>query len=128
MLAGCAGSQKLSVPDWEMIPRGEQEVADATELTILCEVPWTEAECWGYFEQYEIQSEGNLKIANANAAGLRAAYGAFDELWDAGKMQQEYAELREEMLEAERRDHAYDNWFYRGTIVLLGGLAIALGN
>jgi len=111
-----------------MVPRGEQEVADAAELTVLCEVPWTEAECWGYFEQYEIISEGNLEIANANAAGLRAMFGAYDELWSAGKMQQEYAELREEMLQEERRSHESDNWFYRGTIVLIGGLAIALSN
>jgi len=123
--AGCAGNQKVSPPDWIIAEREKKEIADGHQLPILCEVPWTDSECWGFFEQYEIISEGNVVIADANARAARATNAALDDVVRAGRMQQEYAELREEMLAEERRQHTYDNWFYRG-LLSIGGIAVIL--
>lgn len=101
-------------------------IADARPLPLLCNMPWTASECWGAIADYEIVAEGNTDIAKANTEALRQTNAAIDDLIRAGKMQQEYAELREEMLADEKRQHTYDKWFYRGVLALIGvGVAVS---
>ena len=123
ILSGCASSPRVSVPDWDIAERETQEITEQTELPALCAIPWTATECWAAVAEFEIVSEGNREIAQANAEALRAMEGAYDALIEAGKLQQQYAELREEMLQEERRDHLMDVWFYRG-LLTIGGIAV----
>lgn len=120
IVSGCATNQRVSPPDWEFAYYDKVETVDPVELPALCEIPFTTAECYLQLEKYEIVAEGNFDIAKANTNALRKAEGAYNELVAAGKMQQEYAELREEQLQEERREHMLDNWWHRGLIVLIG--------
>lgn len=73
---------------------------------------------------YEEIAEGNYKIALHTAAALRDADMAYDVLAKEGKYQQQLSQMRQELLEQERKDHAQDLWFYRGIIAL--GLVVVV--
>ena len=126
---GCASQPRTPLPDWEAAAREEQEVADPIKLPELCALPsdgrWG-ARCWVIFvDQYEIIAEGNTEIAFLNASALRKTEAAYDHLIAAGKMQQEIAEIRQELLEEERRGRMMDTWWYRG-LIALGVVAVSL--
>ncbi len=122
---GCARTPPKPLPDWELAERVETEVADPIELPELCELhdgQWTPA-CWLIFvDEYEVIAEGNTIIAGANASALRKTEAAYDEIIAAGKLQQQLATIRQELLDDERRQREYDKWYYRAIIV---GLIIA---
>ncbi len=123
---GCAPTRTTTLPDWDLAAREETEVANPIDLPELCPLPSTgqwSAECWLIFvDQYEIIAIGNTKIARSNAAALRKTEAAYDHIIEAGKLQQQLSIIRQELLEDERKQRAYDKWFYRA---LLGGLAVA---
>lgn len=123
-LSACAGRQ-VTIPDWSAAEREPKEITDPIQLPLLCEIPWATTECWAAVEQYEVVSEGNTAIAQANADALRKSEAAYDHLIEAGKLQQQYAQLREEMLDEEKREHLYDNLFHR-VIIVTGLIALAL--
>ena len=50
---------------------------------------------------------------------------AYDALIEAGKLQSQLAQIRQEMLERERHTHMMDNWFYR-ILIGLGLVAVAI--
>jgi hypothetical protein len=68
--------------------------------------------------------DGNYEIAQANADALNAQSSAYNALIDAGRLQEQFTQIREEQLQRERRDHFLDNWFHRGLIAL--GILISL--
>ncbi len=73
---------------------------------------------------YEDVAEGNTTIAQLNADIARDGEEAYDHILSAAKAQQEIAQIRQEMLEAERKDHFIDNLWHRALIIALAiGLA-----
>ena len=123
----CA-SQPIELPDWDLAARQDDaEVADPIVLPMLWEIPSTgvwPVECWKALDAYDIAAQANYEAAALNANALRQSERAYDSLIEAGKLQSQLAQIREEMLERERRDHTADNWFYR-VIITLGLIGAA---
>jgi hypothetical protein len=74
--------------------------------------------------RYSIVAGGNYEVGQANAQALEAQAQAYNELSECSKLAHQFAQVREEQLERERRDHFVDNWFHRGLIAL--GILVAL--
>ena len=122
ILAGCASSP-VELPDWDLAQRDQsKEASDPVALPDLCAVPWQpdDVECWAALDLHDIAAEANYTIAAENAKSSRAGDAAYDELLGAAKVQQELSEIRQRMLEQERRDRELDKWWYRALIVLIG--------
>lgn len=73
---------------------------------------------------YSVAAGGNQEVAQANADALRALSQSYNQLVQAGELMTRFAQVREEQLEIERRDHLVDNWFHRGLIAL--GILVSL--
>jgi hypothetical protein len=129
-LSGCASSP-VEIPTWDELTPASVEIqrpvrlpeipspASSTEDTVT----FTRED----FQQllaYTIAAGGNYDVAQENADSLEALSRAYNHLIEAGKMQQQFTQIREEQLQQERRDHFIDNWFHRGLIAL--GILVAL--
>ncbi len=124
MVSACA-AEPIQLPKFEEAERANIEVTDPTELPELCEWPWTTGECLQRLDVYEDVAVGNTTLAQVNADIARDSDGAYDYILSAAKKQQEIAQIRQEMLEAERRDHFVDNVWHRALIIALAvGLAV----
>lgn len=124
--AGCVSTPTTTLPDWELAVREETEIAYPIELPVLCEIPsegrWS-TECWLIFvDKFEVIAIGNTEIARGNADALRKTEQAYDQLIEAGKLQQQLAQIRQQLLDDERQQRTYDRWYYRAIIV---GLIVA---
>ena len=62
---------------------------------------------------------GNYDIALENAAALEDLSRSYNHLIEAGKLQNQFTQIREEQLARERTARWQDKWFYRGTIALI---------
>lgn len=124
ILAGCASSQ-VQIPEWSVEPIQPSAGTQPLELPQLCQLPWTATECWAAIEQYEVVAESNTTIAQANAAALQNTEAAYNHLVEAGKLQRQFAQVREDMLIEAKRQHMTDIWTYR-VILTIGLVAIAL--
>ena len=117
----------VELPEWDLAARQSNlEVSDPLPLPNLCEIPSTGSwpvECWKKLDAYDIAASANYEAAVLNASALRKSEAAYDSLIEAGKLQSQLAQIREEMLERERQAHTMDNWFYRFIIAL--GLIVA---
>lgn len=126
-LSACATQQTVPIPDWKLAERDTSHVvADPVPLPALC--PLQEiltAKCAERIDVYEDVAEGNTQIAQLNANALRKTEQAYDNILDAGKLQQQLSQIRQELLEQERRAHFFDNMFYR-SVIALGLLGAAL--
>lgn len=69
---------------------------------------------------FEDEAIDNKELAQLNADIARDSDKAYDHILAAAKAQQEIAQIRQEMLEAERRDHFWDNVWLKSLIILLG--------
>ncbi len=121
MVSACA-TEPIQLPDFEAAVRADVEVTNPSTLPLLCEWPWN-AECLQRLDVYEDVAEGNTTLAQLNADIARDSEEAYDHILSAAKAQQEIAQIRQEILEAERRDHFIDNVWHRSLIL---ALAIAL--
>lgn len=128
-LSGCA-SNPVDLPDWDLAPAIEEfqhqrrlpEIpapASSTEDTVT----FTKDD-FARLTAYIIVAGGNYDVAAANELALSAQIRAYNMLIEAGKMQNQFTQIRDEQLERERRDHFMDNWLHRGVIVL--GLLVTL--
>ncbi len=124
ILGGCASSPGVPIPEWDIDEKDIINPVDPEPLPGLCNIPWTAGECWRAISEYELVAEANTGIAQANTAALRDMQGAYLSLAGAGKLQQQYAQLREQQLADEKRDHFLDNWFYR--VIIVGGAALVI--
>ena len=127
ILAGCA-STPVELPDWTLAERTPTAVTDPLDLPSLCAIPLTgswNVECWKRLSAYDLAATANTSIAQANANALRKSDASYDSLIEAGKLQSQLAQIRQQLLEQERRAHMMDNWFYRG-LITLGLIGIAL--
>ena len=118
MVSGCA-VEPIQLPDFDVAARSDIEVTDATEYPELCEIPFETAECYQRLDVYEDVAENNKDLANLNASIARDNEKAYDLILSAGKKQQQIGVIREDMLQAERNDHTFDNIWHRSLIVVL---------
>lgn len=129
LISGCA-TERYQIPDWNTVERdATQEAVDPDALPDLCDIDrdtgaWS-LECWQIFVRYVEIAETNTEVAQLMADGLRKSDAAYDHLVAAGKLEQQLAQIRADLLEDERRAHRMDNWFYRG-LIALGLLGAAL--
>lgn len=124
-LSGCANSPPVEIPEWDLTPA----VVEVTEPTRLPEMPspaggdnevvWFDQEGFAALLQYAIVAGGNYDIALENAAALQAQAAAYNQLIEAGKLQRQFTQIREEQLANERQDHMLNNWVHRGIIALI---------
>ncbi len=119
MVSACA-TEPIHLPDFEEAARSDEEVTDPVALPQLCAVPWTAAECWLRLDVYDDVSIGNTNIAQLNADIARDSDEAYDYILSGAKKQQEIAQIRQEMFEAEKQDHFIDNMWHRALIFVLG--------
>jgi hypothetical protein len=73
---------------------------------------------------YTVTAGGNYEIAKENALALEAQSEAYNALRACADSAYQFAQVREEQLARERRDHFIDNWFHRGLIAL--GILVSL--
>jgi len=130
ILTGCS-STPPELPEWD-IPRATEEAQAPLTLPERPKATVTDvggamftAQGMQQLKRFVVASEANYDIAQANAEALEAQSKAFNALIDAGTVQREVAQIRQELLETERRDHFIDNWFHRG-VIILGLLVVAL--
>lgn len=130
-LSGCASSNPVDLPDWDLTP-AKVEVQQPLRLP---ELPSPERSGAGSFVytpdqfarllDYVTVAGGNYTIAQENAAALEALGGAYNHLIEAGKLQMQFTQVRDEQLQRERSDHFIDNLWHRG-IIVLGLIGVAL--
>jgi hypothetical protein len=125
ILSGCASNNRAPLPDWTEARQEWGEVSDATDLPLLCDIPWTAAECWSALDVYEDIAEGNKELANLQADALRKVIGAYDAAISAGELQQQVSEIYRELYEEERTEHFWTKTTYR--VVFGLGAAVAIG-
>lgn len=130
-LSGCASQNPVDLPDWDLVPSTVEiqpplrlpeipSPASSTEDSVT----FTK-EQFAALVQYTIVAGGNQDIALENAAALESLSRAYNHLIEAGKLQMQFTQVRDEQLQRERRAHEMDNWFYRG-LIALGLIAVSL--
>ncbi len=121
MASACA-VDPIQLPDFDVAARSTVEITDPAELPELCKIPFTSADCYQRMDVYDDIAFDNTELAQLNADIARDGEEAYDYILSAAKKQQEISQIREEMLQMERRDHFIDNLWHRGLI-----LALAIG-
>ncbi len=121
MVSACA-ADPVKLPDFEEAARKDVEITYSTQLPMLCEIPYTDPQCYVRLDVYEDVAEGNTALADLNAGIIVDGEASYDHILSGAKKQQEVGQIRQEMLEQERRDHFWDNVWHRGLI-----LAMAIG-
>lgn len=127
--SGCAPANRVTLPSWDIPPASiEAErplpLPALPELGVAGDNATLDRDGVLMLKAYRTAAEANTTIADANAAALEAQAGAYNSLIEAGKLMAQIAEIREEMLELERRDAFIDRMTYRA--IIIAGLAFAL--
>ena len=130
-LSGCASQNPVDLPDWDLTP-ATVEIQQPLRLPQFPSperqpddtLTFTQAQ-FAVILDYMTVAGGNTDIALENAAALEALSKAYNHLIEAGKLQMQFTQVRDEQLQRERRAHEMDNWFYRG-LIALGLVAVAL--
>jgi hypothetical protein len=120
LTASACAVDPIQLPDFEAAERQKVEITDPIDYSVLCEIPFEGVECYQRLDVFEDEAEANQELAQINAEIARDSDAAYDHILSAAKQQQEIAQIRQEMLEAERRDHMWDNVWHKVLIVLLG--------
>jgi len=116
------------LPQYDLAKRPDTKVSDPTETPVICEPPtdgfWPEV-CWSDFVTYTEISENNYKLAKLNTDSLRDSQAGYDRILSSAQKGRDIAMIREDMLQAERKDHFFDN-VKNGIIIIVGVLAAVL--
>jgi len=75
--------------------------------------------------QLRVAAETNKTIAQENALAIEARNEEVNQLIECARYSKIWMEVREDMLDQERKAHQMDNYWHRG-VIALGVLAIAL--
>ncbi len=119
MVSACA-AEPIQLPNFEEAARDTTKVvSDPVAYSELCEVPFTTEECYQRLDVFEDEAIDNKKIARLNADIARDSDEAYDRILAGAKKQQDIAIIREDMLQAERRDHFIDNVQHWVLIILM---------
>ena len=81
---------------------------------------WYDIEGTNSLETYRLKAEGNTAIALAHAEQIEALRKGVDGLVEAGKAQRRIADMKQEMLESERRHNFYTSIGYWAVIIGMG--------
>lgn len=76
-------------------------------------------------KRYRLAADANFKVAQSNALALEARNDEVNNLIECSMYSKIWMEVREDMLEQERRDHFMDNLYHRG-LIALGLIATAV--
>ena len=117
MVSACV-TAPVQLPDFEAAKRSDVEITNPVLLPALCEIPFN-AECYTRLDVFEDIAFDNTELAQLNADIARDGEEAYDYILSAATSQQEIAKIRQEMLEAERRDHFFTKIQYGGMVFLL---------
>ena len=130
-LSGCASVDPVDIPDWDLTPA----TVEIQQPLRLPEIPSPASntedtvtftrEDFALLLEYTVVAGGNYDIAVENAEALEALSRSYNHLIEAGKLQNQFTQIREEQLARERSQRTQDQWFYRGVIALiLAGAAL----
>jgi hypothetical protein len=97
--------QLQSVPEMPVEMRRSEEGA------------WFDLEGLLQFQRLRAASESNKTVGDLNAAALQARNDEVNALIECVRHQNVWMEVREEMLDQERKAHQIDNLWHRGLIV-----------
>ncbi len=86
-------------------------------------MPWSTAGCWQRLDVFDSVAFDNTELAQTNADIARDGEEAYDTILSAAKTEQKISQIREEMLELERRDH----WLTKVKSWILIGVAVWAG-
>jgi hypothetical protein len=75
--------------------------------------------------QVRIAAVTNERVARENALAIEARNEEVNQLIECARYSKMWMEVREDMLEQERKDHQIDNLWHRG-VIALGLIAVAL--
>lgn len=130
LTAGCS-STPVELPDCQ-IPASTEAAQAALDLPALPgEVSSTDTTAtfdvagMQQLKRYRIASEANKTIADENALALDARNRSVEALLECSRNQRQFAVIREELLQQERKDRFIDNLWHRGLIVVIA-IGIAL--
>ena len=123
-LSGCASVEPVDIPDWDLTPATVEiqrqarlpefpSPASNTEETVTFTV-----QQFAVITEYLIVAGGNYDIGVQNEQALEDLSRSYNHLIEAGKLQNQFTQIREEQLARERSQRLQDQWFYRGVIVL----------
>ena len=121
MLSGCASSNPVDIPDWNIDPI-QEEVQAIKRLPPL--PPASDLQCLApevsvMLLDYSIVAGGIYDVAVANTEGLVSMNQAYNDLAHAGQLQKNFTLVRDEQLAESRRAHFIDNLWHRAVIVVL---------
>jgi len=129
LLLACA-TNPVTLPDWD-IEKASIEAQSPLTLPVLPQAGISgdlatfDKAAMEQLQRYVITSEGNVEIAQANAEALKSQSQAYNSLIDAGRMQQQISQIRQQLLDEEKKAHFVDNLWHRG-VIILGVLAAVL--
>ena len=131
VMAGCS-STPLELPTCE-IPGPLAEVQHPLKLPRLPQAASSTDTTATYpleevkqLKRYRLAADANTKVAKANALALEARNDEVNALIECSRYSKIWMEVREDMLDQERRDHFIDNLWHRGLIALGVIAAVAL--
>ena len=75
--------------------------------------------------QVRVAAVTNERVARENALAIESRNEEVNQLIECSRYSKIWMEVREDMLEQERKDHLYDNLWHRG-VIALGVLAVVL--
>ena len=124
-LSGCASVEPVDIPDWDLTPA----TVEIQQPLRLPEIPSPVSNTddtvtftrdqFALLVEYTVVAGGNYDIAVENAEALENLSRSYNHLIEAGKLQNQFTQIREEQLARERSQRTQDQWFYRGFIALI---------
>jgi hypothetical protein len=102
----------------QSVPEMPQEVSSTAQTAVF------DLEGLLQLDRLRKASLANKTVGDLNAAALEARNAEINALIECVRHQNVWMEVREDMLDQERRDHWIDNLWHRGIIVL--GVAAAV--
>ena len=124
-LIGCSSTPPIELPTCEIpaAPAEAQHPLTLPEIPVELESTVLTAtytlQGMAQWQRYRIAADTNTTIARENALALEARNASVNKLIECSSYSKHWMELREDMLQEERRAHFIDNLWSRGALVLI---------
>lgn len=131
-VTGCATTPPTELPLCEVADVKEDGFVPPLRLPELCALEHNgqhfilSAECAQRLEAYEEVAEANTVMAQEYSSGMAKSQQSYNALAVAGRTQCEIAQIRQGLLQEEKRGRFWDNVFHRTIIAIVGVAAISL--
>ena len=129
LIGGCASSP-VEIPEWTLTKATVEVQQPLRRPELPSPVSSTEDTVTFSRDSFRVLldfvdiADGNFAIAEENAGAAEAQARAYNQLIEVGTLMRSFAQIREEQLARERRDHFIDNLFLKGLIAL--GVLVSL--